>query len=277
MAINITVPLEALDSERVATALANLVLAPGKVETETVVDKSKKTRRRAAPKPVPLDDGRSADERWEDFYGALPDRSQKFLDLVKAKGELTISEAMSQLDVDIPKAMGGITGSIGRWAPVKGVEVPYEAAFDSKGERVWRWTQAEDSNAKKAKGRARKEQTAASSDNTSDEPEVIAQLTDGMRELAKDFLTRLWREREISISNIMKEFGLAAPSAVNGLLEPIEQRSGEIGLPLPYEATTTTTGERAWRWRTNQAKPGNRQARQPGVRLRRRRPERSAS
>jgi hypothetical protein len=36
------------------------------------------------------------------------------------------------------KAVGGITGAIGRWGPARGVTLPYER-FILDGERAWRW------------------------------------------------------------------------------------------------------------------------------------------
>ena len=75
---------------------------------------------------------------YDDFVANLPERSRQFLALVKSRGAVTISEAMDALDVSVPKAMGGITGSIGRWAPARGIDVPYENVTVD-GERAWTW------------------------------------------------------------------------------------------------------------------------------------------
>lgn len=76
--------------------------------------------------------------RYEEFVNNLPDRSQRFLALVKERGTVTIGEAMKALDVSVGKAMGGITGSIGRWAPARGLDVPYEV-IKVDGERAYKW------------------------------------------------------------------------------------------------------------------------------------------
>jgi hypothetical protein len=77
-------------------------------------------------------------ERYHAFVRNLPPRSQAFLRLVEERGTVTIGEVMRALGLLQPKAMGGITGSIGRWAPVKQVPLPYEQ-LERDGERAWRW------------------------------------------------------------------------------------------------------------------------------------------
>jgi len=79
---------------------------------------------------------RAAD--WAAFEAGLPERSKAFLDLLRAEGQVSLPRAMEALGLTEPKAMGGITGSIGRWAPARGLSVPF-AAFERGGERAWRW------------------------------------------------------------------------------------------------------------------------------------------
>ncbi|MCB9549682.1 MAG: hypothetical protein H6706_28075 [Myxococcales bacterium] len=74
------------------------------------------------------------------FLAALPERSRAFLLLVRERGVLGIDEAMERLDIQAGKAVGGLTGSIARWAPVHGVEVPFTAIQGIDGKRAWRWT-----------------------------------------------------------------------------------------------------------------------------------------
>jgi len=68
----------------------------------------------------------------------LPERSQLFLSLLENERTLTMTQAMKGLGVTVPKAMGGITGSIARWAPTRKVELPYRPTKIS-GERGWEW------------------------------------------------------------------------------------------------------------------------------------------
>ena len=93
-------------------------------------------------------------ERFSAFVESLPMRSQHFIRLVRERGTLTITDAMVELEISVPKAMGGITGSIGRWAPERGVAIPYEAITTPDGVRAWRWRgirQAPDRPEKKKK------------------------------------------------------------------------------------------------------------------------------
>lgn len=89
---------------------------------------------------APASESSSPDDRMDAFVEALPERSRQFIEAVRAEGELGIDEAMQRLDVRVGKAMGGITGSIARWAPEYGIEVPFEAVRGRDGKRAWRWT-----------------------------------------------------------------------------------------------------------------------------------------
>jgi hypothetical protein len=154
----VVLPLEALADEAVARAYARLLLALG--GHASTADASRSVVRSEAvsayvapaastpaaapaapvaqsPAPAPAPTSQPA-AGWASFEAALPERSRRFLNLLRAQGQITLSEAMRALGLTEPKAMGGITGSIGRWAPAKGLPVPF-AAFDRNGERAWRW------------------------------------------------------------------------------------------------------------------------------------------
>ena len=173
--IQIEIPLDALSRANVARALADLTLALGghavgaaapaapapKVEKPTVVaapvdveaavkaDKPAKAAKPAKPAkvrpatgktaPRPELEGLSVEARWDAYFKELPLNSQRFLDLLKEKGRLTLPEAVVQLQLDNPKAMGGLTGAMARWAPKQGVKVPYDTLQDTNGTRYWVW------------------------------------------------------------------------------------------------------------------------------------------
>lgn len=85
------------------------------------------------------EDSRSESQRrYDDFKASLPEKGQQFLTLLKVRGTVTISEVVDKLSLNAPKAVGGITGTIGRWAPVRGVPLPYEET-EVDGEKAWRW------------------------------------------------------------------------------------------------------------------------------------------
>jgi len=89
--------------------------------------------------PRPELEGLSVEDRWAAYFKELPVNSQRFLDLLKEKGRLTLPEAVVQLQLDNPKAMGGLTGAMARWAPKQGVKVPYDTLQDANGTRYWVW------------------------------------------------------------------------------------------------------------------------------------------
>ena len=78
-------------------------------------------------------------ERWRRYVEGLPDASRHFVTLLEERGRLTVEQAVSALGLETPKAMGGLTGAMARWAPRQGVELPFEAGKDANGARCWTW------------------------------------------------------------------------------------------------------------------------------------------
>lgn len=77
------------------------------------------------------------------FVDSLPDGSRRFLELLHERETLSISELLDATDSSrdrsgIKRAQSWVS-SIGRWAPIRGFEPPYEASM-LDGERVWFWT-----------------------------------------------------------------------------------------------------------------------------------------
>jgi hypothetical protein len=69
----------------------------------------------------------------------LPENSRRFLELLEKQGQLTVNEAVEKLNLPGPKAMGGLTGAMARWAPKQGIQIPYEAKEAADGTRYWVW------------------------------------------------------------------------------------------------------------------------------------------
>jgi hypothetical protein len=146
MAINVTIPIEKLQARGVPEALSHLMLALGNHSGRVALARSsppvteppRQARKApAVPEPSPPTDGEL--DGYRAFAQRLPEPSRRFLQLLEERGELTISEAMKALKVDHPKSLGGITGSITRWARERNVDVPFVGAKTSQGERLWRW------------------------------------------------------------------------------------------------------------------------------------------
>lgn len=161
MAISIELQLEHLKNPDVAHALARLMTAlgpsegeedtpkpgaggvrPGKGAADSGTASPKRGRRRSRPRrrrKPPIPDDLPLEQRYRIFVDSLPELSRQFLALLEERGTLTSEEAQAALDIKTPKALGGLTGSIARWAPKRGVPVPFEAERSPAGGRVWRW------------------------------------------------------------------------------------------------------------------------------------------
>lgn len=138
MSIAIEVPLDALrGNPAVASALSELVSALAEHEGGATVKRSRPAR---AERPlIPAEPIAFDRERYDAFVKSLPERSQEFLSLVESRGKVSIDEAMQALELTERKALGGIMGSISRWAPVRGVRIPIEAKKTRDGDRIWSW------------------------------------------------------------------------------------------------------------------------------------------
>ncbi|MCK6575398.1 hypothetical protein L6V77_30435, partial [Myxococcota bacterium] len=92
----------------------------------------------AAPAPAPKANS-AAVEKWRNYVANLPENSRRFLELLEKQGQLTVHEAVEKLNLPGPKAMGGLTGAMARWAPKQGIDIPYEAREAADGTRYWVW------------------------------------------------------------------------------------------------------------------------------------------
>jgi hypothetical protein len=81
----------------------------------------------------------SGGEKWRNYVANLPENSRRFLELLEKQGQLTVNEAVEKLNLPGPKAMGGLTGAMARWAPKQGIQIPYEAKEAADGTRYWVW------------------------------------------------------------------------------------------------------------------------------------------
>ncbi|MEZ4469948.1 MAG: hypothetical protein R3F60_03900 [bacterium] len=157
MSVQVTIPTSALNDPQVAAALARLIEALADPAVASAAEVASAPARSEAARPGRARPGRKAPKErnlapvppmaaatgqgdLSAFLAALPERSRAFLELVRERGVLGIDDAMASLDIQAGKAVGGLTGSIARWAPVHGVEVPFVAIQGVDGKRAWRWT-----------------------------------------------------------------------------------------------------------------------------------------
>lgn len=133
MSIKVTVPRSRLSERPVAEAMARLLLALGQTGAEVAAP-----RPRVRPKAAPAAPTAPAGPSLLEFVEGMPSNTRRFMQLLQRHGRVTVSEVVAFLGLSTPKAVGGITGAIARWAPVRGLAMPFEA-IKLDGERAWRW------------------------------------------------------------------------------------------------------------------------------------------
>lgn len=190
-------------------------------------------RRRKPPKPR-FPDG-SPEERFAQFSNALPSRAQHFIRLVEDAhpGVLRQSQAIEELDLSSPKAIGGITGSINRWAAVDDIALPWVADL-LDGERTWRWIGLE----------------AAQHGLTQSMPQLSGLTLDSYAQLSPrlfKFLSLVHDAIEISGTDIAEGMELKTRAALTGLESALKRWVPTRGLPLPIEVIGSGDG-RSYRW-----------------------------
>lgn len=168
MSIQIEVPFEAMNRPGVARALSDLMASLGQVSLDTQAapapaafsgylmpkaqpegggshaeqapPKRKRRPSRAKPKSQQADLSHLPPrERWETYLREVPEATRTFVQLLEEKGELTVDEAVEALGLASPKAMGGLTGAMKRWAPQRGITLPFERRQAADGSRYWVW------------------------------------------------------------------------------------------------------------------------------------------
>jgi hypothetical protein len=162
MSIQISIPLEVACTPDVARALGELMAAlcrtPELADLVAEAAGAGEGEARAATacppgsahcpeEPPPGGAGAAAhagpegeEERWAAFVASLPENSRRFVELLKSRGRLTITEAMQGLGVRQARAIGGVLGALARWGPARGVKLPFETNVTEAGERYWTWT-----------------------------------------------------------------------------------------------------------------------------------------
>lgn len=150
MSVKLSVPTHLLAQPEVAEAVQRLILVLGgrSVSAAPSAPASAPRAQRvvqapAAPAVVaapPAKAKRRPQPKMtlNEFVDGLPGNSKKFLAIVHGLRVVKVSEMVRRLGLTNAKAVGGITGAIGRWGPARGVELPYER-FILDGERAWRW------------------------------------------------------------------------------------------------------------------------------------------
>lgn len=218
----------------------------------------KRRRNRPAPQPTVFEG--TATERYEAFKAGLKSQPRAFLDLLEAKGTVTIKDAMEALDIDAPKKIGGITGSISRWAPTRGIRVPFMPTL-VEDEKAWIWIGVEgempevlpsaEPAAKAAPVKpakpAKKAPEASRKLPTLDADKYDAFL-EALPEQSRRFMELLRAQGTLQIKEVLDHFSLTRAVAVGGIIEPIRRLSKEHGIEEPFRADLDESDSRIWIW-----------------------------
>ena len=254
--IDINIPISALKSPRISAALAELMLALGQqlatdapwaeALSNAERSKAKRTSRTRSGSSHPP----SEQARYDAFVAGLPELSQEFLALVEARGEVTITEVKEALGIKAPKALGGITGSITRWAPGKGVEVPYVASKRS-GERLWTWTRGvpgASAVAAKPAQSAKKKKRSSGKRRKPRRPRNVDEFVDSMGGLSRQFMQILRSRGRLTRTEAIAQLGLSMPQALGGTVGAIGRKAAELGIQKPFTVQNAPNGERLFTW-----------------------------
>ncbi len=225
-----------------ANALLSLVMAAqadGRLELNSPTIEPPK--RRKPPQRPPLEGTPS--EQWATFIAGMPERTQRFVELMTecSPAALTQSEAMASLGIAAPKSIGGLTGSIRRWASADGLSLPW-SAYKESGERVWLWHGFDDSGANiEPPSHLAEVDTKPAGPITYDE--YFASLPDRSRR----FLEYLERVGSSSVKAAMEALGISDAKALGGLTGSISRWGRAAGVQVPF-TMTRIDGDRGYLW-----------------------------
>lgn len=246
MSLVLTIPADALMQPPVAQALASLVLALGGVSSAAPITAApiptRAPTQRAMPAVIPAalppvqprktkakDKKKSKKPAQQmdmaTFEAGLPERSRRFLEIVRDRKVVKVGEMLGFLGLESAKAVGGITGAIGRWAPVRGLVVPFEA-ITLDGERAWKWVG---------------EEAAA--------PALLGMsgVRSGASAVARRFLTALEEKGSLNMAEAVKAAGVNKAPALTAAINQLRVLGEQHGVPV-FEDTIDMRGSRVFRF-----------------------------
>lgn len=210
------------------------------------------------------------ERRFELFLDTLPLRSVTFVLMVRHGGTISTADVETVFRIK-GKQIGGLTGSIARWAKADGLSLPYEAlVVDDK--RAWRWI-GFDSKPQAAPPipRVRRATVRVSSGTQVGNP------LRPMTSLKDRFLELVQSRGTVSLDEVIERLGLTAKSnpgkIVGGIISGLKRGRA----PLPFRVSKGMDGRPVYTWirsatKTVHLPPDQKKSAEisPGVRRRRR-------
>ncbi len=259
MTVTLSLDLEHLQNPAVAQALRRLVMQLAEVHRPAAIEAP---ARAIVAAPAARTEARATPSTsYAEFEAGLNGRTRRFLQLLRERGTLTLREVMSSLDIDSPKAVGGITGAIGRWAPVRGLALPYEV-IDIGGERAWRWTgpaevvtdepvaaKASRTTRAPSAATAARRAVAVQAPAAPPDPEALrGQLVASLSDQPRRFMELLRDKRRATVAEVLDHLGLARARGLSPVVEAVNAAAKKLGLELAYDTSVSATGDRVFLW-----------------------------
>ncbi|MFN3201001.1 MAG: hypothetical protein ACE366_21550 [Bradymonadia bacterium] len=206
-------------------------------------------RKRRRPRPVakPTTFEGTPTERYEAFKAGLKDTPRAFLALLEERKTVTIKEAMEALGIEAPKKLGGITGSISRWAPNRGIRVPFLPTIVGD-EKAWVWIGVEGEVPVLSPTAAPKAATPSQSESNAAQEAQFNAFIDALPDQSRKFMELLREQKQLRIKDVLDAFSLTRAVAVGGIIEPIKRLSKEHGVEQPFRADLDENQDRVWFW-----------------------------
>ena len=182
-------------------------------------------------------------ERWIQFLSKAPDRTRDFAQLIEAgyPNFVTQADAMEALGITQARAIGGLTGSMRRWAVADKLELPW-ASTKQNGERVWIWCGFDES------GELRSPPAIFSEVEKENAPPAnYDEYFERLSDRSQNFLRYLEREGKASIAQTMAALNITSSKALGGLAGSLNRWGRAAGVPVPF-ITEVDGDEKYFRW-----------------------------
>ena len=251
MGIKISIEIELNESsdpklKELTEAILRLALkdAPLSETTTVSVDKArsqpKKRLRRPPDRPKLVG---TPEQQWTQFQSKAPGRTKEFADLVKSTmpNFLMQADAMKALNISEARAIGGLTGSMRRWAVADGIELPW-AATKIDGQRAWIWRGFDDAGqlCPPPEAYTKIERELAP-------PATYEEYFERLPERSQRFLNYIESAGTATLQDAMDALGIDNPKALGGLAGSLNRWGRAAGLPVPF-ITERINDKKCYRW-----------------------------
>ncbi|MEE2755333.1 MAG: hypothetical protein VYA30_01675, partial [Myxococcota bacterium] len=183
------------------------------------------------------------EQQWLQFQAKAPGRTREFAELVKGKEPdfLMQEEAMRALEISEARAIGGLTGSMRRWAVADGIELPWSAT-KIDGQRAWIWRGFDESGDLLPPPHAYLE-----IERELAPPATYEEYFERLPKRSQKFLNYIEKAGTATLQDAMDALGIDNPKALGGLAGSLNRWGRAAGLPVPF-VTERVDDKKCYRW-----------------------------